>query len=238
MSGTGAPTRDILGAGAAQRRLLDAVAGLDDDDLARPSLLPDWTVGHVLAHLARNADSHRRMLEAAERGEVADQYAGGYEARTTAIEEGARQPARMLLDDLRTACTTLARTWLDVHAVTWNHGEGRLVSGEVIAVRRLPFRRWREVEVHHADLGLDVTWRDWSGGYVQAELRHQLAGLRERLQPGQAVRLVATDLDRSWTVPDTATEMLTVSAPSRELVAWLLGRRDGSALPALPPWRP
>jgi maleylpyruvate isomerase len=238
VSETGPPTQDILGASAAQRRFLDAVAVLADADLARPSLLPDWTVGHVLAHLARNADSHRRMLEAAERGEVADQYEGGHPARAAAIEEGARQPAPVLLNDLRTACARLASTWLNLHAVTWNHGEGRLLSGEVISVRRLPFRRWREVEVHHADLGLGFTWRDWSEDYVQAELRHQLATLEERLQPGQAVRLVATDLDRSWTIPATATEALTVRAPSRELVAWLLGRQDVPALPTLAPWRP
>ena len=29
--------------------------------------LEGWTVGHVLTHLARNADSHVRMLEAAAR---------------------------------------------------------------------------------------------------------------------------------------------------------------------------
>jgi len=238
VSETGPPTQDIFGAGAAQRRFLEAVAGLDDADLARPSLLPEWTVGHVLAHLARNADSHRRMLEAAERGEVADQYEGGYEARAAAIERSAGQPAADLLADLRAACAKLNRTWLDLHAVTWNHGEGRLVSGEVVPVRHLPFRRWREIEVHRADLGLGFSWRDWSDDYVQAELRHQLANLPNRLQPGEAVRLVATDLDRSWTIPDTATGMLTLSASSRELVAWLLGRRDTPSLPTLAPWQP
>ena len=34
-------------------------------DPARPSLLPGWTVGHVLTHLARNADSMTRVLVAA-----------------------------------------------------------------------------------------------------------------------------------------------------------------------------
>ncbi|MTA15332.1 MAG: maleylpyruvate isomerase, partial [Actinobacteria bacterium] len=73
--------RDLDGAVDAHRRLLQRVASIDDETVRRPSLLPGWTVGHVLAHLARNADSHVRMLVAGERGEVADQYAGGAAGR-------------------------------------------------------------------------------------------------------------------------------------------------------------
>ncbi|MET0910545.1 MAG: maleylpyruvate isomerase N-terminal domain-containing protein, partial [Ilumatobacteraceae bacterium] len=46
-------------------------------DAELPSLLPGWTRGHVLTHIARNADSFVRLLEAAGRGEVVTQYAGG-----------------------------------------------------------------------------------------------------------------------------------------------------------------
>lgn len=42
----------------AQERLLLRVAGLDDGAMRAPSRLPGWTVGHVLTHLARNADAH------------------------------------------------------------------------------------------------------------------------------------------------------------------------------------
>ena len=58
------PDADIAGCTAAHARLLDAIAELGDDDVRRPSLLPDWSIGHVLTHLARNADSHLHMLEA------------------------------------------------------------------------------------------------------------------------------------------------------------------------------
>ena len=65
-------------------RLALTLAGVTDTDARRPSLLPGWSVGHVLTHLARNADSHVRMLEAAAVGEVADQYPGGNERRAAA----------------------------------------------------------------------------------------------------------------------------------------------------------
>ena len=66
-TGTGAPTDLIDGCLAAQATLLDALAGLADDAARRPSLLPDWTVGHVLTHIARNADSVVWRLEGAAR---------------------------------------------------------------------------------------------------------------------------------------------------------------------------
>ena len=40
----------------ATQRLLDTARTITDPDLRVPSMLPGWTRGHVLAHLARNAD--------------------------------------------------------------------------------------------------------------------------------------------------------------------------------------
>jgi len=59
-----APVRD------SHARLRATLAGLTDADARGPSLLPGWSVGHVLTHLARNADSLVRMLKAAARGDV------------------------------------------------------------------------------------------------------------------------------------------------------------------------
>jgi maleylpyruvate isomerase len=41
----------------AQARLMQQVAHLSDNGIRSPSLLPDWTLAHVLTHLARNADA-------------------------------------------------------------------------------------------------------------------------------------------------------------------------------------
>ena len=37
----------------AHEAIAAAAARLSDDELAEPSLLPDWTRAHVLAHIAR-----------------------------------------------------------------------------------------------------------------------------------------------------------------------------------------
>ena len=50
--GTGRPDEWVAGCLDAQRALEDALAGLDDAGARRASLLPDWTVGHVLTHIA------------------------------------------------------------------------------------------------------------------------------------------------------------------------------------------
>ena len=55
----------------------------------RPSLLPGWSVGHVLTHLARNGDSVVWRLEGAALGELRDQYPGGLEQRREDIDAGA-----------------------------------------------------------------------------------------------------------------------------------------------------
>ena len=68
---------------------LDAMSGSSGADPALPSLLPEWTRGHVLTHIARNADSFVRVLEAARRGEVVTQYEGGVASRNADIEAGA-----------------------------------------------------------------------------------------------------------------------------------------------------
>jgi maleylpyruvate isomerase len=152
--------RDVDGATAAHRRLLDTVSGLGDDDLRRPSTLPDWTVGHVLAHLARNADSHVRLLDAGTRGEVAEQYEGGAAGRAAEIERDAALTAETLLADLCTATEALERRWATMPMEAWA-GSGNSVAGTVV-LADLPFRRWRETELHHTDLGLGHTADHWA----------------------------------------------------------------------------
>ena len=41
----------------ATARYLEALTELSDDDVRAPSLLPGWTRGHVITHVARNADA-------------------------------------------------------------------------------------------------------------------------------------------------------------------------------------
>jgi maleylpyruvate isomerase len=55
-------------------RLLATVSSLTGDDVAVPSLLPGWTRGHVLTHLARHADGGVNLLTWARTGVPTPQY--------------------------------------------------------------------------------------------------------------------------------------------------------------------
>jgi maleylpyruvate isomerase len=201
-----ATTRALDACRDASARLLATLDGLDDAAARRPSRLPDWTVGHVVTHLARNADSHVRMMEAAMAGRVADQYEGGLEGRAADIAAGAGRPAAELVADLNRAIDDLDATWGRVPVEVWATGEGRMGNGELCPCAELPSRRWREVEIHRVDLGLGGEPADWPDAYVELELPKALAQLPDRLSPA-----------------DRAT-----------LLAWLVGRAE--APPCLPPW--
>lgn len=89
-----APSNEVEGCRLTHIKLRSAIADLTDEQVGSASLLPGWTVGHVLAHLAQNADGMSRRIDAALCNEVAEQYAGGLEGRAAAIEAGAARGAR------------------------------------------------------------------------------------------------------------------------------------------------
>ncbi|MBJ7608124.1 MAG: maleylpyruvate isomerase N-terminal domain-containing protein [Candidatus Dormibacteraeota bacterium] len=97
------PSMAIAGMVKAHAALARTIADLNDEVARRPSLLPGWSVGHVLTHIARNADSVTRRLQGAAEDRIVDQYAGGAEGRQHDIEEGAgRAAAELIADVLRT----------------------------------------------------------------------------------------------------------------------------------------
>lgn len=55
-------------------RLAATAAALTDDQVREPSLLPGWSRGHVLTHVARNADGLRNLLIWARTGVETPQY--------------------------------------------------------------------------------------------------------------------------------------------------------------------
>jgi uncharacterized protein (TIGR03083 family) len=80
---------------------LVASVGLLTDEQARgPSLLPGWTRGHLLTHVARNAEGGTRLLGWARTGVPSYEYRS-VAARAAAIEEGAGRPAAVLAGDVR-----------------------------------------------------------------------------------------------------------------------------------------
>ena len=210
------PVHDLARVRGAEDRLFDAVRSLDDPGMRAPSLLPGWSVGHLLTHVARNADSHRRRAVAAVEGVVIDQYPGGPAGRAAEIETGAGRPAIAVLDDVVRSSTRMLDAWADVPDHAWA-AVSRDVGGRTRTLAELPGRRWVETEVHLVDLGTGPTSHDWSDGFVATRLPPMRAGMPARLPEG--------------TPPPAAGTL-----DERDELAWLYGRLAPPGLPVLGPW--
>src|SRR6516164_11535621 len=92
--------RSMTRIGEATDRLLASAAALTDATAREPSALPGWTRGHVLTHVARNADGLGNLLRWARTGTKTPMYASR-EARAASIEAGAGRPAAELTADVR-----------------------------------------------------------------------------------------------------------------------------------------
>jgi maleylpyruvate isomerase len=187
------PTELIEGVRAAHGRLHATLADVTDETVRLPSRLPGWTVGHVLTHLARNADSVVRRLTAAADGRTIEQYAGGDAGRAAEIEAGAGRPAAEQVADVLTADAAVDRLVTDLPAEVWARPVLRSGSGGTVPAERLLYSRWREVEVHHVDLDLRYTPTDWPAELVALMLPDLVRGLADRADPAT---LAAWALDR------------------------------------------
>jgi len=217
---------------ASSERLVKTVAGLSDDDLRGPSRLPGWTRGHVVAHLARNADSLWNLLEWARTGAENPQYVSA-EVRDAGIERNSGRPAEELRAELRIAIDRLALQARTLPEPAW---QAMLTarSGWPHPAWYVLNRRWRELEAHHVDLDAGHSSADWTPAYVRWELTDTLTALRHDggLEAG---RVRATDLDVDVRLGDGPE----ISGTGHELAGWLTGRGAApAAWPAAPAWPP
>ena len=206
----------VAGCAESHQRLLQSLDSLTDDQCREPSALPGWTRGHVLSHLARNAESHVHVLQCAARGEVGEQYVGGARARKEGIESHANDSAELLVNAVRKSIYALEGQWAATNSEGWQ-GHGVNSAGASIAMSDIVFLRWREVEVHHADLALAFTFADWNSTYVRYELDRQVMMWRASKPMGLTP------------VPKIALQL----SPNERL-AWFLGRTEVEGLPKVP----
>ncbi|MGQ4598706.1 maleylpyruvate isomerase family mycothiol-dependent enzyme [Nocardia sp. R6R-6] len=224
----------------ATARLLDTIRSLEPGAVAEPSLLPGWTRGHVLAHLARNADSLVNLLLWAHTGTEIPQYASPF-LRDHDIEAGAPRPLAEQLVDNETAAARwlgLARSLTDA---AWQT-QVRTRQGHSISATKVPWMRLQEVEIHHVDLNAGYQPSDWPASFVARILPSAADDLTRRTadSPLEPFTLQSTDTDFTTTIgPSPATR--TISGPAHSLATWLIGRSPGSDLtgdlPTLPAWK-
>jgi len=224
----------------ATARLLDTVAGLDDTALREPSPLPGWTRGHVLTHIARNADGCVNLLTWARTGLRTPQYVS-LSAREADIEAGAVRDHAAQRDDLAAACARFNLAAANLPAPAWA-AEVEWLSGRRSPAADIVWSRLREVEIHHVDLDAGYSPRQWPGAFTVRLLHWVVRGFSTRDDvPPMVLRTpeVPEDLSLGGSAPAGPV----VSGPAWAVVAWLIGRADGQdldvadgALPAVPAW--
>jgi maleylpyruvate isomerase len=229
----------------ANDRLLATAASLSDDDVLAPSRLPGWSRGHVLVHVARNADSHVNLLTWARTGVVTPQYPS-VAVREQQIESRAALPAAEHVADIRDSAARLDAAIGELPDRAWQTPVGGLRPplhpAWYILVRRL-----RELGMHHVDLGAGYHPSDWTDAFVRRELHDcHLTWSREH-STVSAVRFT----DSSFTPWHDLGHGPAVEGTPADILAWLTGRsagegvkvvsvgqslQPGAALPPAPPW--
>jgi maleylpyruvate isomerase len=203
---------------------------LSDEQAREPSLLPGWSRGHLLTHLARNADSLRNLLTWARTGVKTPQYSSPQE-RSEGIERGAGRPAAELLADLDESAAALdvaaaglpEAAWAAQVGTPWGH------AGWFTLWRRLT-----EVEIHHVDLGLGYSPADWPEAFATYSLEQTASQFADERSPALVLR--ASDAPVVVRIgPPADQPATTVTGPARALLAWLTGRSAGDGLSAEPP---
>ena len=228
------PTGKLPLIDAATERLLATARRLTDDDVRRDSLLPGWTVGHVLSHIARNADSLVNLATWARTGVRTPQYASS-ESRDADIEAGADRPIAEQVDDLVASADRLRESLAQVPETVWAvviewRGGGRKAAGAI------PSARLTEVDVHHADLGLGYGFGDIPEDFRLKLLADAVGGWPDDF----GVSVYAEDVEQAF--PDDPRPVV-VRGSSGDLLGWASGRTgperlsyDGE-LPSVPDWR-
>ena len=217
---------------AATGQLLGDLEGLSDAQVAGPSLLPGWTRGHVLSHLARNAEGGIRLLGWARTGVPSYEYES-LQARAAAIEAGADRPAATLIQDVRQTAGAFAAAAAGMPPEAWQrvvrYTAGQEPRADVIVPSRLA-----EVLIHHVDLDLRYRPRDWPAWFANDMLSGTAAALSEGRKMTSPLRLAGTDTGNVFVIGAVGPDSPVISGPERELMAWLFGRSDGSQLTRVP----
>ncbi|MEO6086835.1 MAG: maleylpyruvate isomerase family mycothiol-dependent enzyme [Umezawaea sp.] len=213
---------------AANTRLPGLLHGLTDESVIADSVLPGWTRGHVLAHLAGVAAALARQVEYGLEDRKVDVYDGGRPARDAAINARAANPAADLVEAVLASAGAFDRALAKIGPDDWTRSvvyrDGTLV--DVVQAY------WREVEIHSTDLRLGYTPATWSPAFCD----HLIEFTAPRAPEGVQVVLRADD-GQTWTWGSgTPVE---VSGARTDLAAWAAGRTPvGSLTGELPELKP
>ena len=215
-------------------RILDT---LTESGRGAPSLLPGWTRGHVVAHVACHGLATAAALDEMRRGRDPVLYESP-ERRTADIEELATAD----LPRLRTVSLEAAGRCHEAIEAVLGRGRAEVAdrrarvfpdAERTMDVDETVRTRWREVEIHHADLAGGYGPADWPQDFTDYVLDLVVA------DRGEECDLLLVTPERDIAVGNG--EGLRVEGMPAGLAWWLLGRAGGTRkltgrLPLLSPW--
>jgi maleylpyruvate isomerase len=214
-------------------RVVATAAGFRNDAVLAPSLCEGWSRGHVLSHLARNADALVRVCDVALTGTEDTMY-DDVESRDADIASGARRSAHDHAIDLRDSAARLAERLETLRPEHADVGVERTPGGFRIAVRMVPFMRLRELVYHHVDLDAGYTFANAPAEVAELFLRDAANRLAHEDTP-PSLHIETTEGD-DHVVGDGGTR---VTGSRAAVLLWLArGRTDGvefdGPVPTLP----
>ncbi len=222
---------------AAIDRLVESASALSDDQVREPSLLPGWSRGHVLTHVARSGDGLANLLSWAETGIETPQYLS-VEARAADIEAGAGRSADDLTADVASSAKAFiarARALPDEAWLT----EVRAIRGTAHPAWFVLNRRLFEVEVHHADLGASYGSSSWPDWFVSGEL-YRVTGEYTQNPASPAAILNDAASGRQYFLGKLSSARhssaaadaldIAITGTGYSLLAWLIGRESDGEL--------
>jgi len=219
--------------------LVTNLDGLTDALAREPSRLPGWSRGHVLSHLARNAEGGTRLLTWARTGEPSYEYRS-VAARAQAIEDGAGRPAAELVEDVQRTAHVLAEVAAAMPPDAWQHTI-TWTTGQQTPAGHVPESRLAEVLIHHVDLNYGYEPAGWPARWTAQMLDRAVQSMNdERHLAPLAATLHATDTGRTrylgrpgttpGSTPRTTAGTTQISGTEADILAWLMGRSDGATL--------
>ncbi|WP_327634824.1 maleylpyruvate isomerase N-terminal domain-containing protein [Kribbella sp. NBC_00482] len=194
------PVDTINACRASHMSLLADLAPLADDDFRTPSLLPRYSRGHVVTHLANKARAHVHIFGGPAAGEIRQVHPDGYNP-DLAADRGVNRSAAELRSDLTQSFELLEGTWDAFDDTLWDRqgimAAGRRTMAEIVA------HHLRNVEVHHVDLDVGHRPSDWPSILVDGELPKRLRSLPDRAGHAEILawllgRAPAPNLDGPW----------------------------------------
>jgi maleylpyruvate isomerase len=215
---------------------------LTDADFAEDSRLPGWTRGHLVAHLAKNAEALTRLLIWARTGVETPMYANA-EQRAAEIESGAHETPAVLREAFMNASERLSSAVQELPREAWSF-EVRSALGRTIPASEVPWLRTREVWLHGFDLGTGAQLDEIPSPVAIALVEDITQSFASRVG-AVSMRLRVIDSGNAESTSTTFTigeDGEQVTGTPADLVGWLSGRTQGEgvscddALPTIPPW--